>query len=183
MQVRSQRNSERARQAYQANEQYRERHKAAAKQSRLANKQRTQEWAVQYRLEHREDVNTRARKWYASMTDDERSSYAKRKYYKDAVTCMYDNAKARATRNNVAFTIAKEDVFIPDVCPVFGLPFVWGNGKTDFSPSLDRIDSSKGYEPGNVCVISWLANRLKSNATAQQLRQVCAYIDAHTVIA
>ena len=38
-----------------------------------------------------------------------------------------------------------------------------------FSPSLDRIDSTKGYVPGNVWVISNKANRMKSNAAAEEL--------------
>lgn len=40
------------------------------------------------------------------------------------------------------------------------------------SPSLDRIDSSKGYVKGNVRVISARANMLKNNATVEELTLV-----------
>jgi hypothetical protein len=38
------------------------------------------------------------------------------------------------------------------------------------TPSLDRIDSSLGYVKGNVWVISWRANHIKTDATLDELR-------------
>ena len=46
----------------------------------------------------------------------------------------------------------------------------------DFSPSVDRIDPTKGYVRGNVRVISYLANRMKSNATVDQLVRFSAWV-------
>jgi hypothetical protein len=40
----------------------------------------------------------------------------------------------------------------------------------DRSPSLDRVDNSKGYTKDNVWVISQLANKMKNNASLDQLR-------------
>ena len=64
----------------------------------------------------------------------------------------------------------------PKVCPVLGIKLDWGmNGLNNNSPSLDRIDSTKGYIPGNVMIMSYLANKMKSNATPEQLNQFSRY--------
>jgi hypothetical protein len=66
----------------------------------------------------------------------------------------------------------------PKVCPVLGIELDWKpkrNGGHDNSPSLDRIDSTKGYVKGNVMIMSTLANRMKSNATIEQLNQFSRY--------
>jgi len=54
------------------------------------------------------------------------------------------------------------------------------NGKiSDNTPSLDRIDSSKGYIKGNVKVISYLANRVKTNATPEIIKTIAGNIDKY----
>ena len=59
-------------------------------------------------------------------------------------------------------------------CPVLGTTFSVGEPRTD-SPSLDRMDSTRGYEEGNVQIISDLANKMKHNATPEQLKKFCEY--------
>ena len=66
----------------------------------------------------------------------------------------------------------------PKVCPILRIELDWkakGNGGQDNSPSLDRIDSTKGYVKGNVMIMSTLANRMKQNATPEQLNQFSRY--------
>lgn len=46
----------------------------------------------------------------------------------------------------------------------------------DGSPSLDRVDNTRGYVPGNVLVISWKANQIKSNATLAELESIVAWL-------
>ena len=69
-----------------------------------------------------------------------------------------------------------EAVEYPKVCPVLGIELDWGmNGNQPNSPSLDRIDPTKGYIPGNVMIMSGLANAMKQNATPEQLKQFSRY--------
>lgn len=65
----------------------------------------------------------------------------------------------------------------PAKCPVFGRRFTErGSGFSPWSPSIDKIDPAKGYVPGNVQVISMLANAMKRNATPAQLRQFAQWV-------
>jgi len=43
------------------------------------------------------------------------------------------------------------------------------------SPSLDRIDNSKGYVKGNVIVVSWRYNSLKKDGTPAELVAVALF--------
>lgn len=63
---------------------------------------------------------------------------------------------------------------------MLGIPLLWeGSNRTDNTPSLDRIVPHKGYVPDNVCVISWRANRLKSDASPAELRMLADYAEKH----
>ena len=90
---------------------------------------------------------------------------------------MYSRAKSRAKEKQIEFTITKNDINIPDKCPLLDVPFsnTYENpdDNRDYVPSLDRIDNTKGYVVGNVWVISFLANRMKNTATKEQLITFC----------
>ena len=42
----------------------------------------------------------------------------------------------------------------------------------DYAPSLDRIDPKKGYTKENTIVVSMLANRIKTDASIEQIGKV-----------
>ncbi len=80
------------------------------------------------------------------------------------------------------FSICLDDLLpLPAVCPVLGVPINYGGtgarGFIDNSPSIDRMDSKRGYVPDNVQVICWRANRLKSDASVEELRSVLKYME------
>lgn len=85
-------------------------------------------------------------------------------------------ARIRAEKLGIAFDISPEDVDIPDVCPVFGTPLVWTNKLGNDTPSLDRRVPANGYVKGNVAFISMRANRIKSDATVEDLEQILKWM-------
>jgi len=83
--------------------------------------------------------------------------------------------KKRAKERGVDFNLQIEDIpEIPKVCPVLKIK-IKENTKSaplDSSPSLDRINPKLGYIRGNVRFISNRANRIKSDATLEELKLV-----------
>lgn len=93
---------------------------------------------------------------------------------------MVRTVRHRAKKKGLEFNLTKEDFTIPEFCPVLGLRLEQnignGHGGADNSPSIDRIDNTKGYIKGNVQVISRLANAMKSNATPEQLIEFARWV-------
>ena len=90
---------------------------------------------------------------------------------------IWSKAKQRAKKNGWDFTIDESDIVIPQNCPILEVPLEWGTqGKYEYSPSLDRIDTTKGYIKGNVWIISKKANSMKNSATFNELQKFCKNI-------
>lgn len=74
------------------------------------------------------------------------------------------------------------DIVIPEVCPALGIPLEVNTKdrtkRPDNIPSIDRVDPTKGYVKGNVRIISFRANRIKQDATEEELRAIAAYMVA-----
>jgi hypothetical protein len=86
---------------------------------------------------------------------------------------MVAQAKHRAKLKGVPFSITVSDIVIPDVCPALGISIARSTGRaSDDSPSLDRIVPELGYVPGNIAVISHRANRLKNDATLEEIKRL-----------
>ena len=95
--------------------------------------------------------------------------------------CLKDDAKYDSELNPAG--ISKEDIKVPIFCPILDIKlefhFGQGAGGKPSSPSLDRIDNTKGYIKGNVQVISHLANQMKSTATKEQLVKFADWIKSN----
>ena len=97
---------------------------------------------------------------------------------------MKTNARKRGHACTLSFDDFLQEIggAIPDVCPVFGTRMVRGVEAWSFdSPSVDRIESARPYEAGNIAIISYRANVIKSFGTAAQHRAIADFIDARTV--
>lgn len=119
----------------------------------------------------------RSKKHYCSIhclceSNRKYKEYHSKKNKKYLIWC---SAKKRAKIKNMEFNITVEDIpDIPKYCSVLGIELKSNstNSPLDSSPSIDRIDSSKGYVKGNIRIISNRANRIKSDATIDELRKV-----------
>ena len=95
---------------------------------------------------------------------------------------MFHNAKGRARARGRTFTITPEDILsvwpVDNRCPALGIILAPGHtrgGQPD-SPTLDRIDPNRGYEVGNIAVISSLANRVKGSSTPEDLERIAQWM-------
>lgn len=92
---------------------------------------------------------------------------------------MLHGLKRRAKARGLECTITSSDFDIPEVCPILGIPLVSTPTIHAGSPSLDRVDNSLGYIPGNVRVISLRANAIKNSATYEEIERLYRYMVEH----
>jgi len=86
---------------------------------------------------------------------------------------MLASAKWRARRDGVPFDLTLVDIKVLRRCPYLGIPIFVGDGRPgDNSPSLDRLDPELGYVRGNVIVVSFRANQIKSDASPDELERI-----------
>lgn len=90
-------------------------------------------------------------------------------------------ARKRANSLGLPFNLEEQDIVFPEVCPILGIPICLERKdgprkRTDNTPSLDRKIPSQGYVKGNVFIISWRANRLKNDATLEELEAIVKYL-------
>lgn len=125
------------------------------------------------------------------LTDEERKlrrKIAVKKYKAKAKSIEYiENnfekhillrTRLRAAKSGIDFNLDITDIVIPEVCPYTNIKLepLSGKGRRDSSPSIDRIDPTKGYIKGNIEIISDKANRMKNNASKEELLFFSNYI-------
>jgi hypothetical protein len=92
---------------------------------------------------------------------------------------MHQRAKQRCKNTNREFNLLVSDIVIPDFCPILGIKLNMNSGKSGAyrnSPSLDRIDNSKGYTKDNIQVVSQLANAMKCHASHAELHRFAQWV-------
>lgn len=119
------------------------------------------------------------RRYYESTAEVQR--IRARKYrHENPLRYLVNSARARANRLGIPFDLTIEDLQpAPQFCPALGLELVYGaQGKRlDSCATLDRVRPALGYVRGNVRIISWRANRLKSDSNLDELKAIASYVE------
>lgn len=107
-------------------------------------------------------------------------------YYKqkeeNPIHQIYLRLKSRAAKKGLEFNLEESDITIPETCPFLDIPLFFTKGKqSKNSPSIDRIDNSKGYIKGNICTMSSRANGMKNDLTIPLLKKFLTYMETGNV--
>jgi hypothetical protein len=94
---------------------------------------------------------------------------------------LWSQLKASAKKRHIPFNLKPNDIDtlgIPITCPVLNIPLQFHKVKAkDNSISFDRIDSTKGYTLENLIIVSQRVNKLKSNATLEEMKKIVQFYD------
>jgi hypothetical protein len=116
------------------------------------------------------------RKWNQEHRP-QRTAAMRDKRAKSPLVFLVREAKGRARVKGLPFDITPSDLEIPTHCPLLGIqlePNRGGKQAQAGSPTIDRINPALGYVRGNVWVVSYRANRIKHNASLEELEVLTA---------
>ena len=89
----------------------------------------------------------------------------------------------RAAKKHVPFNLDADYLLTlcGNECPVLGVPLEYKflGHKDIYGPTVDRLKPELGYVPGNVAVISRIANNIKSSATGEQVMAVAKWMESN----
>lgn len=90
------------------------------------------------------------------------------------LSILLTDAKSRAKKGGMDFdeSVRLELTTIPETCPLCEGPIRLDKDTRKDSPSIDRIDSSRGYERGNVWMICRHCNTIKNDASLERFERM-----------
>ena len=149
---------------------------AATQKYYQENKEAIREKQKIYHLKNREAILKRQR--INTLKNKEASKrYRQKKWEKQRIKGAVHRAKAK----NLPFNITEEYVksITPKdmICPALGIKMNTSVEDLDSKPSLDRLVPEKGYVKGNVIVVSFKVNRIKADATPEELMKVAIFYE------
>lgn len=136
-----------------------------------------------YRYECRNCERNRTKNWKKenpSLLKQQKKRYIEktRDSSKHILKRLLKLAKRRAKEKNIECSINEQNLNWTGVCPVLGVELKPCRDKcSSNSPTLDRMKNEEGYIEGNVQIISFKANSIKGNATADEIYKVALYAE------
>ena len=140
----------------------------------------TKEEIKEYNKKWRESNKEKIKEYNKKRTTERKSESSSKDYRNNKTKEFRENnyekfllyqIKASAKKRNLEFNLTIEDIVIPKFCKYTNIELTKtiGGGLLNSAPSIDRIDTNKGYIKGNIQIISHLANKMKSNCTIDEL--------------
>lgn len=116
-------------------------------------------------------LHTICKKCYNAL-DRNRRSYAERLYKSSKSNSKHYDFEYKLTPEYIQEILEKQNYR----CAYSNIPFS-NDRKDKYSyPTIDRIDSNKGYEPGNICICTHFINIMKNNASIDQFKDIITKI-------
>lgn len=122
-------------------------------------------WLREYRKNNKEACEDSRKKSLAKLKEENPDIFITRR--------LFFGSRTRSKIKKIDFDLTQEWILEKirnGICPVTGIKFYidaapskHGGPQFPFAPSLDRIDSSKGYTMENTQVVVWIYNAAKSS--------------------
>ena len=154
-------------------------------------KQCLQKYRKEYHLKNKEKCNLKMRELY--QKNKEKFLKRNNKYYHSIngkILSILNTTKRRAKRKNWEFNLTKEWLYKQlekqnYSCLITQLPFDFSKGKkyiNPYMPSLDRINTDKGYTIDNVRIICTILNLALNEFGEENFKKICkAYLNINCV--
>lgn len=111
------------------------------------------------------------RKLYREKYPEKVRELKRKSEKKHRATRLLRDARTRALKAGLAFSLDKNDVCIQERCPVCDVVYNMDGDKDHkrSSPSIDRLVPSLGYVKGNILVMCLRCNQLKQDQSPEEL--------------
>lgn len=127
------------------------------------NPEKCRAYAKRHRDKHRAERQAYKNQWIKKRPDETPREHQQR---------IFNATKHRKDRSALQVT----DLTWPTHCPALGLELDYTGMDINTGWSIDKLVPSRGYVPGNVVIISRLANCIKCHATPAQIHQVATWL-------
>lgn len=138
-------------------------------------KRKGREGSRRWRERHPGQASKNVIAWRSRLQNrDELNAYRREWRRKNIIRVLWKEAKGRAKTRGIEFSIEFEDIPpMGEKCPIFRVPFSSPEaGRSPYSPSLDRIDPTKGYVKGNVWIVTYRANLIKNDGSLEEHQMI-----------
>ena len=126
----------------------------------------------------------RTRAYRAAHPEIRRKEYRNVRQKRPWAHCL-SNAKNRSDKKSLAFDLTRDwcEKIWTNRCAVTNLPFSFGTqSHYPFAPSVDRIDSNKGYTQDNCRFVLFAVNSLKGIGTDEQMLEIAKAIVTRLIL-